>query len=179
MIAGDNVRSTRVSAPNSRSPSVNGTSPTLTVRLPFPDPKLSPNGRHHYLVKNAAFQAAKDGAVVAIRATGAVVAGREQPIRMIAHFRCPDKRRRDLDNLLASIKPYIDALVQCGVIDDDNLIEEILLRKTIDRLDPGLTLEVSSCEPLRGPLSSGDPPLNASTPTSVAYPRGTKIHPSS
>lgn len=34
----------------------------------------------------------------------------------------PDKRKRDLDNLL---KPLLDALTQCGFWDDDSLINQI------------------------------------------------------
>jgi len=35
-------------------------------------------------------------------------------------FIAEDKRQRDLDNLFASMKPYIDGIVQAKVIPDDN-----------------------------------------------------------
>jgi Holliday junction resolvase RusA-like endonuclease len=36
-------------------------------------------------------------------------------------FGLPDKRRRDLDNLIASCKPLIDGIVDAGVIVDDSI----------------------------------------------------------
>lgn len=142
--SGGPVRSTRASAQRLRSRTIDAGSP-LVIELPFPDSKLNPNGRHHYLVKNAAFQQAKDEAVVAIR-TQWTEPGVPLPVRIVLHFRCPSKQRRDLDNLVASIKPYIDALVHCRVIEDDNDVIEIHARKSVDRANPGLTLEVHPCD---------------------------------
>lgn len=35
------------------------------------------------------------------------------------HYRAPDRRRRDEDNLIATAKPLWDGLVDAGVVDDD------------------------------------------------------------
>lgn len=59
----------------------------------------------------------------------AVIAQRTKPVSgkftvtVIADL--PDARRRDLDNL---IKPALDALVSCGLVEDDSKAEQILLR---------------------------------------------------
>jgi len=45
----------------------------------------------------------------------------------------PDKRRRDLDNL---IKPVSDALVRAGVVQDDSLMRDLKIRWT-DHIQPG------------------------------------------
>jgi Holliday junction resolvase RusA-like endonuclease len=36
-------------------------------------------------------------------------------------FVVPDKRRRDLDNLVSSVKPQMDGIVDAGILRDDSL----------------------------------------------------------
>lgn len=47
------------------------------------------------------------------------------PVRVSMSFVRPDKRKRDLDNLM---KAPLDILVKAGVIQDDSLITEIAIR---------------------------------------------------
>lgn len=40
---------------------------------------------------------------------------------VVVTFSLPDRRSRDLDNLIASCKPLLDGIVQAGVITDDSV----------------------------------------------------------
>lgn len=89
----------------------------ISLILPWPDPKLSPNARIHYREKAAHVKSA--------RRIGFFLA-KEQPqidlsvgpllLRLI--FRPPSGRRRDADNLLASCKAYLDGIFDALCIDD-------------------------------------------------------------
>ena len=48
------------------------------------------------------------------------------PLRVSIHVNMPDKRRRDLDNLL---KPILDVLGDYGVYDDDSQIVDLSIAK--------------------------------------------------
>ena len=85
----------------------------------LPNPELSPNKRHHYMYlaphKFIARAWAKD-----------LVCQQGEPETPydLAHITITwvagDKRRRDPDNLFASMKSYIDGLVDAGLIADDS-----------------------------------------------------------
>lgn len=75
----------------------------------------------------------------------AVMAQRTTPVAGRFHVTIvadrPDDRRRDLDNL---VKPSLDALMACGVIDDDSQAEQIIMRWSSREPanDPQLTITV-------------------------------------
>lgn len=77
---------------------------------------LTSNRRVHYRVRHAREQAlqvlARERAAlpVAVLASAAVVV-------RVWH---PDARRRDVHNLMPSVKPMVDGLVQGGLLPDDN-----------------------------------------------------------
>lgn len=53
----------------------------------------------------------------------------------------PDRRARDLDNLL---KAPLDALQHCGIIDDDSAIDALVIERAHVIPDGALTVSVSS-----------------------------------
>ena len=57
-------------------------------------------------------------------------------LRVTLHFTLPDKRRRDLDNVL---KPLFDALGAAGVYEDDSQIDELHVTREIGKR-PGKTV---------------------------------------
>jgi len=86
----------------------------------LPDPMLSPNKRPHWRKKHKHASLAKEEAMLR-----AIKAGRPMNPYEKSHitvtFVAKDKRRRDPDNLIASMKPYIDGIVRAGVIKDDSV----------------------------------------------------------
>ena len=92
----------------------------MIVRLPFPPAELSPNRKNGKYwgstitakksQREAAFYATKQAAVAFSAPTGYI------PLSLL--FLTPDKRHRDLDNLLASAKSAIDGMAQAIGIDD-------------------------------------------------------------
>jgi len=86
----------------------------------LPPRELSPNARLHWARLRKAKAAAKEELVALLIEQGC----RQDPLWERAHlkvtFVAADKRRRDLDNLIAACKPWIDGLVGVnGVIVDD------------------------------------------------------------
>lgn len=89
---------------------------TWTLRVgDYTKPPLSLNDRMHWRKKA--------GITKIIRAGVADDAGRTVPACSAAtvelHYVPRDKRRRDRDNLVATLKPCMDGLVDAGVIPDD------------------------------------------------------------
>ncbi len=104
----------------------------MKIELPWPDPSLAPNRKngHHW----GSTQAAKTRRLADARLL-TLAAMRQQDymppsgaISLSLTFCPPDKRRRDLDNLLAAMKPDFDGVSQAlGV--DDQLFEPLTLRR--------------------------------------------------
>lgn len=104
----------------------------MRIDLPWPDPSLAPNrknGRHWGAVHSAKGKRLADArllTVQAMRSTGYVPP--EGTLALSITFHAPDRRRRDLDNLLAAMKPDFDGISQALGI-DDQLFEPLILRR--------------------------------------------------
>ena len=85
----------------------------------LPDSNLSPNKRLHYMALYKAKAAAKMDAVMLILAQGKPPRPYEKAHITITWV-AKDKRRRDIDNLFAAMKAYIDGLVESGLLADDS-----------------------------------------------------------
>lgn len=92
-----------------------------TISLPWPDPKLSPNARTHWAVKS---RYTRDQ-----RTLARVMAQRTLPPPMVdgklslrITFRPPDRRARDLDNMLASCKAYLDGISDAYGVNDARFV---------------------------------------------------------
>ena len=85
----------------------------------LPDSDLNPNKRLHHMQLYQAKRDAKDEAMALV-----LEQGRPSTPYAKAHITitwvAKDKRRRDPDNLFASMKAYIDGLVEVGLIEDDS-----------------------------------------------------------
>lgn len=111
----------------------------IAIDLPWPSRVLHPNGRKHWAVKAKATKqaradagwAAKAAGVKRIDATGLVVT---------AVFSPPDRRPRDRDGMLSSIKAYLDGIADVIGIDDS--LWEIAIRKAPPRQGGNVRIEI-------------------------------------
>jgi len=85
----------------------------------LPDPALNPNKRLHHMLLYRAKRDAKDEAMVLVLEQGRPSTPYDQAHITITWV-AKDKRRRDIDNLFAAMKAYIDGLVHVGLIADDS-----------------------------------------------------------
>ena len=99
---------------------------TLRIEIPgLPPAECSPNARVHWAVKAKA--AKQYGTTVSYVAVDAKNRSKNPAqwqdldgARVSVTFMLPNNRRRDLDNLIASFKSALDALVRCGILLDDS-----------------------------------------------------------
>ena len=113
-----------------------------TIPLPWNKPPLTGNDRGH--TRWSPFRQVKAEAVIAIRAA------KVKPVPgciVTLHYRAPDMRRRDADNLAPTLKACQDALVEAGVIHEDSWVTVPESRQRIHPPTPGqpgaLWLELS------------------------------------
>ena len=100
----------------------------VSLDLPWPPAELNPNVRGHWAARREAtalyrrecFVAAKDALNRAARIKAPMPLPLPAPVSATVTFWMPDRRRRDLDNLLAAMKPAWDGLVDAGLLADDN-----------------------------------------------------------
>lgn len=91
---------------------------TLTLTLPWPASALSPNARHaHWSSLAKAKKAYRFVCAMTARQQGAT---KIQAERLSVHlqFVPPDRRLRDLDNLIGCMKPGLDGLADVLGVDD-------------------------------------------------------------
>lgn len=101
----------------------------MTVSFPWPPRDLSPNARLHPMQKAKAVKAYRKACAWECVAAG-LGKMRGDPLHVSVTFHPPDKCRRDLGNMLASIKPGLDGLADVLGVDDH------LWSLTIQRADP-------------------------------------------
>jgi len=91
----------------------------IEIPLPWPDRRLSPNARLHWAALARAKREARNVAIVATwrHARGQSLSG-DGPLRVTLRFLPPDRRARDWDNLLASMKAGLDGIAQALGVDD-------------------------------------------------------------
>ena len=92
----------------------------ITIELPWPDKRLSPNARVHWREKAEATaiarQIGKINALTSPTAPSNFMLFRDQNITY--KFYPPTKRKRDDDNFKAMMKPYRDGVADAYNIDD-------------------------------------------------------------
>lgn len=96
----------------------------MRIELPWPAAALSPNrknGSHWatvHAIKSKRVAGARMLTMLAMQQAG--YAPPPGALAMTATFCPPDKRRRDLDNLLAAMKPDFDGISQALGVDDQH-----------------------------------------------------------
>jgi crossover junction endodeoxyribonuclease RusA len=131
-------------------PEVDMTEP-FTITLPWRSPPLSLNDREHWRPKAKKVKEIRAEVRWAVRATKPRPP-RIEAAEVVLHWRIHDRRRRDLDNLAATLKPAIDALVDEHVLPDDDWTHVLLAGSRIHPPEPGqraaMWLEVIPKEPI-------------------------------
>lgn len=116
--------------------------PTKII-LPLPPRELQPNSRAVWQARMRLTKKARaDGYVAARVAWGNSPPPRWNVARITVTFYFARTNRRDRDNLIAWLKPYIDGLEDFGIIDDDTNLLWGNVEHTTDKTDPRVELEV-------------------------------------
>ena len=114
---------------------------TITIELPLPPKELAANARVHWRQKHRVKSKYRSTAgLLAL----SVDSSRPRFVRatILARFRFQHPRRRDPDNLLASLKTAFDSLVDAGILADDNAITHLPVEIEIGT-PPGVTLVIT------------------------------------
>lgn len=88
------------------------------ITLPWPDPRLSPNAREDRRRIADVRKAQKDQAFWLAKKARMQFPHLSQQPHVRVTFHPPDKRRRDLDNMLASVKSALDGVALATGVDD-------------------------------------------------------------
>lgn len=121
----------------------------LVVTLPLPPRALSPNARPHWAAKAKAVQGYREAAYLSALAKrpGSLRGRRDRPTRLArvtARFYFRNRRRRDGDNLLASLKPAFDGIADAGVVANDSGMIHMPVEQYVDRKNPRVELVVET-----------------------------------
>ncbi|AEH79074.1 endonuclease [Sinorhizobium meliloti] len=105
---------------------------TAEIFLPWPDRRLSPNSRGHWVTLARAKKKAKQDAYFAALEAG-VGKIKADAITVRYSFFPPTHRSYDLDNLVASMKAAADGIAMAIGVDDSKWRLEIAPRGPIER----------------------------------------------
>lgn len=111
---------------------------SITVRLPPPPSECSPNSRCHWAAKARAAKAQREIAMLSVIRE---LNGFTRP-RIDVTLYARVNRRRDRDNLIASLKSAVDGLVDAGLFDDDHAVEWGRVEFAKDKV-PSVVLTIS------------------------------------
>lgn len=127
----------------------------FTIALPWRSPPLSLNDRMHWRPKFEKTKRVQGEARWAIRTALGRRSVRLAAAEVVLHWRVPDWRARDLDNLSATLKPAIDALVDEAVLPGDDWRRVLMSGSRIHPPEPGqraaMWLEITPKEPIALP----------------------------
>lgn len=107
---------------------------SFALELSWPDRRLSPNAREHWSVTSKLKRAYRTRCRVLGEKVGVqALAGSQKAVAVHLTFFPPDKRARDMDNMLASMKSGLDGLADAMGVDDSRW-----------------RISIEVCEPVKG-----------------------------
>lgn len=121
----------------------------VTITLPLPPRELSPN----YTVGSRGGRLGKAAKIKAYRQNAMMVARSIRPAHpyVRASVQCvfifKDKRRRDTDNLLASMKPAFDGLADAELVKNDREFTYLPVQQFVDKDNPRVVVTVTELLP--------------------------------
>ena len=113
----------------------------MRILLPWPTSDLSPNARGHWAIKARAKKAYRTLCAWQAKSQGATRMDAER-LHLKITFVPPNRRARDLDNMLASCKSGLDGL--CDVLGVDDSKWSIEISKAEDRIGGFVEIEVNA-----------------------------------
>lgn len=114
----------------------------ITIILPWPDSRLMPNrknGKSWTSTQDVKIRARQDGHFAAIAATKDWHGKISGFVHLRVTFCAPDNRHRDMDNLLACIKPQLDGISKALGI-DDKWFRPITIDAQVDKQKRGFVM---------------------------------------
>ena len=108
----------------------------LRIRLPYPDRRLSPNARRVWQASLKPKQEAREVGYFAARKAEDFKwwqwhLNLSKPLRLRIAIYPPDNRRRDLDNIVASLKSMQDGIFDYLGMDDSKIErKEVVMRRS-------------------------------------------------
>lgn len=124
-------------------------SETVVITLPIPDPKLSPNGRAHWRQKSRLVQAHRaEGKLRTWKAMGLAPFGEWERASILVrwfgrHHNC---LRLDQTNIIGSLKPYEDGIVDAGLLKNDRGVCWLPPERAVDKANPRIEMVVTRME---------------------------------
>lgn len=113
----------------------------MRIILPWPTKDLSPNARGHWAIKARAKKAYRAVCAAQARSQGLTRLDAER-MHLKITFVPPNRRARDLDNMLASLKSGLDGL--CDVLGVDDSKWSIEISKADDKIGGFVEIEVNA-----------------------------------
>ena len=113
----------------------------MRIILPWPTKDLSPNARGHWAVKARAKKAYRALCAWQAKSQGMTRSDAKR-LHLKITFVPPNRRARDLDNMLASLKSGLDGL--CDVLGVDDSKWSIEISKADDRIGGFVEIEVNA-----------------------------------
>jgi Holliday junction resolvase RusA-like endonuclease len=114
----------------------------ILIILSLPDRRLSPNARVCWQAKSRAVKAYRSEAFF----IGQQFPTRWKAAEAQATFFFRDKRRRDRDNLLSSLKAAFDGIAAAGVVEDDADLTHLPVLIGLDREKPRVEIKIRRTE---------------------------------
>lgn len=120
----------------------------VKIVLPLPSRDVSPNSRGHWAKKARAVKKQRQDAFLGARAA---LGFRREPrwrlARSKAYFYFRDNRRRDRDNMAASLKGAYDGIVDAGILADDSGLTHEPIVFAVDKTDPRVEIFIRPLTP--------------------------------
>ena len=114
------------------------------ISIDLPTPSGHAHNKGHWRAKAGPIKAMRELAYIlakqALRKHGKPEA---EVVGVRYFFRVPDRRRRDAANMMQQCKPYIDGIVDSGLISGDHweVLRIVGVGVFVDKENPGVTLE--------------------------------------
>lgn len=103
------------------------------IILDWPAKVLSPNARVHWAVKAKAAKLYRKQAFLICRNENIVIPESINKLHVFIDFYPPDKRNRDADNLLSSLKNALDGIAEAIGVNDRRFICHPYLKDKIEK----------------------------------------------